>query len=270
MGHTLVMGIINVTPDSFSDGGMWLGTAAAVGHGLDLIAQGAKILDVGGESTRPGAERVSEEEEMTRVMPVIEGLRIPAAATGVALSVDTMRSSVARAAVRAGASIVNDVSGGLADTGMLGAVAELGVDYICQHWRGFGSEMNRAAEYDDVVAEVRAELEARCRAAVDAGIAPERVIADPGLGFAKNAEHDWRILAHLDAFTGLGHRVLIGASRKRFLGSLLNGRPTAERDAATAAVSAWCCVRGIWAVRTHEVRSQVDTITVIEHLRGAS
>ncbi|SPF67993.1 dihydropteroate synthase [Propionibacterium ruminifibrarum] len=266
MSHTSVMGIINVTPDSFSDGGMWPDAHAGVGHGLELIAQGAAILDVGGESTRPGAERVSEAEELARVVPVIEGLRVPATATGVQLSVDTMRASVARAAVQAGATIVNDVSGGLADEAMLDTVANLGVDYVCQHWRGFGQEMDAAAEYDDVVAEVRDELQARCQAAVDAGIAPERIIADPGLGFAKTAGHDWQILAHLEVFTGLGHRVLIGASRKRFLGNLLRGRPATERDAATTAVSGWCCAHGVWAVRTHEVRSQVDAITVIEHL----
>ncbi len=264
----MVMGVINVTPDSFSDGGRWLDTSAAVAHGLELITQGAEVLDVGGESTRPGAERVSEDEELARVLPVIEGLRVPAAATGVGLSVDTMRAAVARAAAHAGATIINDVSGGLADKRMLGTVAGLGVDYVCQHWRGFGREMAAAAEYDDVVAEVRDELGARCRAAVDAGIAPERVIADPGLGFAKTAEHNWQILAHLEAFTRLGHRVLIGASRKRFLGSLLKGRPVVERDAATAAVSAWCCAHGIWAVRTHEVCSQVDAIAVTEHLRS--
>lgn len=270
MGHTVVMGIINVTPDSFSDGGQWSRTSSAVAHGLRLIAQGAKILDVGGESTRPGAERVDEDEELRRVLPVIEGLRVPASATGVTLSVDTMRASVARASVQSGATIINDVSGGLADERMFRTVAELGVDYICQHWRGFGQEMDAAANYGDVVTEVRDELAARCRAAADAGIAPAHIIADPGLGFAKTAEHDWRILAHLEAFTGIGHRVLIGASRKRFLGSLLNGRPVTERDAATAAVSAWCCAHGIWAVRTHEVRAQVDTIAVIEHLREMS
>lgn len=272
MSHTSVMGIVNVTPDSFSDGGFYLAPQAGVAHGLELVSQGAELLDVGGESTRPGAVRVSEAEEMARALPVIEGLagspriRGSGSGHGVGLSIDTMRASVARAAVERGATIVNDVSGGLADPDMLATVAKLDVDYICQHWRGFGTQMNQRADYRDVVTEVRSELAARLRAATDAGIDPGHLIADPGLGFAKTGEHDWRLLRALDQFTSLGHRVLIGASRKRFLGSLLDARPARERDDATAAVSAWCAQHGIWAVRTHEVRSQVDVIAVTEHL----
>lgn len=251
-----------MTPDSFSDGGQWLQPQAAIRHGLDLLDQGAEVLDVGGESTRPGATRPVAEEELRRVMPVITEL----AARGATLSIDTVRAGVAREAVSAGARIVNDVSGGLADPRMLPTVADLGVDYLCQHWRGPSAVMNSLATYTDVVAEVVAELRRRIDACLAVGIAADHLIIDPGLGFAKRPEHDWALLAHVDALTGLGYRVVIGASRKRFLGALPQGRPVDQRDAATAAVSVICAQHGIWAVRTHEVPSQVDAIAVVERL----
>lgn len=266
MSHTMVMGIVNVTPDSFSDGGLYLAPERAVEHALTLVGQGAEMLDIGGESTRPGATRVSEDEELRRVLPVVRALHGRAELRSVPISVDTVRASVARAAVEAGAGIVNDVSGGLADPRMFPVVAELGVDYVCQHWRGFGAEMVTRAHYTDVVVDVHRELAARLDAAVGAGIASERLIADPGLGFAKMGEQDWELLRHLEVFVAMGHRVLIGASRKRFLGTLLHGREVGGRDAATAAVSAWCAQHGVWAVRTHEVASQVDAVAVAERL----
>lgn len=262
MNRTLVMGVVNVTPDSFSDGGLWFSPDDAVAHGLDLIDQGADLLDIGGESTRPGAVRPEMDEELRRVLPVVRAL-----AGQVPLSVDTMRAEVARQVIEAGALIINDVSAGLADPRMHRVVAEAGVDYICQHWRGHGAVMNELATYRDVVGEVVAELEARVRACLDAGIAPERIVIDPGLGFAKTAEHNWALLANLDCFTGLGQRVLVGASRKRFLGHLLAGREPSGRDAATAAVSVLCAQQGVWAVRTHEVRAQRDAVAVVERLR---
>lgn len=259
--RTLVMGVVNVTPDSFSDGGLWLNPNDAIAHGEELIAQGADLLDVGGESTRPGAVRPAAEIELERVLPVVRGL-----AGKVPVSVDTMRAEVARQVIDAGASIINDVSGGLADPGMLGIIAASGVEYVCQHWRGHGAVMNRLARYDDVVSEVIDELRARLQACEESGIDSEKIIVDPGLGFAKTAEQDWSILAHLDAFSVLGHRVLIGASRKRFLGHLLADREPASRDGATAAISVICAQQGIWAVRTHEVRGQRDAIAVVERI----
>ncbi|WP_233558352.1 dihydropteroate synthase [Tessaracoccus sp. OH4464_COT-324] len=248
---TLVMGVVNVTPDSFSDGGLWLECDAAVTHALELVAQGARIVDVGGESTRPGAQRVSAAEEIGRVVPVIARLR-----DQVTLSVDTMRAQTAVAACAAGATLVNDVSGGMADPAMFETVAELGTDYVLQHWRGPSAVMDEMANYDDVAAEVLGETLARRDAAVAAGIAPERIILDPGLGFAKSPEHNWALLADLPRWQATGHRVLIGASRKRFLA------PARDRDAATAAVTAWCAAHGVWAVRTHEVSAQLDAAFV--------
>ena len=254
---TLVMGVINVTPDSFSDGGRWFSADDAIAHGRQLLAEGADLLDVGGESTRPGAVRSSTDEELRRVLPVVRAL-----ADEATVSVDTMRAEVAAACIDAGARIINDVSGGLADPEMLPLLAGCEVDYICQHWRGHGAVMNQHANYRDVVAEVRAELVARLTACQEAGIAASRIIADPGLGFAKGGQQDWDILANLDQFTMLGHRLLIGASRKRFLGAVLGDRPADERDVATAAVSVICAQAGVWAVRTHEVRGQKDAIAV--------
>ncbi len=252
------MGVVNATPDSFSDGGQLQSADAAVAHGLDLVSLGASIVDVGGESTRPGADRVSGDEERRRTLPVVSGL----ARQDVTVSIDTMRAETAAAAVDAGASIVNDVSGGMADPDMLDSVAEMDVDYVVMHWRAQSRTMQAEAVYDDVVKDVMDELLRRRHAAVAAGIHPERIILDPGIGFSKLGEHNWTLLRALGQFTTLGHRLLVGVSRKKFLGDLLDGRPPAERDAATAAVSAWCASHGIWGVRTHEVRSQLDAIAV--------
>ncbi|MEV0927307.1 dihydropteroate synthase [Streptomyces spongiicola] len=265
-----VMGVVNVTPDSFSDGGRWFDTTAAVKHGLDLVAEGADLVDVGGESTRPGASRVDEEEELRRVLPVVRGL----AGEGVTVSVDTMRASVAAQAVAAGATLVNDVSGGLADPQMVPAVAAAEVPFVVMHWRGFSEDMNGRAVYGDVVAEVAAELRARMDAVVTGGIAAERIIVDPGLGFAKQAGHDLSLVAHLSELGALGRPLLVAASRKRFLGRVLAGGaatppPARERDAATAAVSAIAAHEGAWAVRVHEVRATADAVRVARAVEGA-
>jgi len=260
---TQVMAVLNITPDSFSDGGLHLDHAAAIAHGLRLVDDGARIVDVGGESTRPGAQRVPEAEEHDRVLPVIAAL----AAEGVVVSVDTMRASTAVAAVAAGAAIVNDVSGGLADPDLLPAVAESGAQVVLMHWRAHSRTMNDFAHYDDVVTDVLTELLARRDAALAAGVRADRIVLDPGLGFAKTPEHNWELLRHLDRFAAVGHRVLVGASRKRFLGELLGERPPSGRDAATAAVSMWCGLHSIWAVRTHEVRAQLDSLAVAGALR---
>ena len=265
--RTLVMGILNVTPDSFSDGGLHFADQAAIAHGLAMHAQGADIVDVGGESTRPGAERISAAEEGARVPPVVVAL----VEAGIPVSIDTMRASTAQAAVRAGACIVNDVSGGLADDEMYRAVASLGVPYVVMHWRGPSATMGELAVYGDVVDDVVAELKVRIASAVDDGIAPGSIIVDPGLGFAKDADHNWALLQHLADLQALGYPVLIGASRKRFLGSLLaesssghKGEPRAaiDRDAATDAVSALSAAAGAWGVRVHDVANSRDAVTV--------
>ncbi|MFJ2555595.1 MULTISPECIES: dihydropteroate synthase [unclassified Streptomyces] len=265
-----VMGVVNVTPDSFSDGGRWFDTTAAVKRGLDLVGAGADLVDVGGESTRPGATRVDEDEELRRVVPVVRGL----ASEGVTVSVDTMRATVAEQAVAAGAALVNDVSGGLADPAMVPAVAAAEVPFVVMHWRGFSQDMNSRAVYTDVVAEVVAELRARMDAVIAGGIAPERLVIDPGLGFAKQAEHDLELLAHLPELRSLGRPLLVAASRKRFLGHVLAGGessppPARERDAATAAVSAIAAHQGAWAVRVHEVRATADAVRVARAVEGA-
>jgi dihydropteroate synthase len=264
-----VFAIINVTPDSFSDGGLHEETGAAVRHGLSMLNAGADVLDVGGESTRPGAARVSEAVEMARVIPVVEGL----AAAGAIVSVDTTRSTVARAAIEAGARIVNDVSGGLADPELPKLVAETGVPYILMHWRGPSETMQEQAVYRDVVAEVRAELEQRLEAVVAAGVDPAQVVLDPGLGFAKTAEHNWALLAALPALLELGRPVLVGASRKAFLGRLLATdpdlpRPVAEREDATTAVTALVAHAGAWAVRVHDPRPAADAVLVARAVRA--
>lgn len=266
-----VMGVVNVTPDSFSDGGQWYDTETAVKHGLDLMAEGADLIDVGGESTRPGAPRVDEPEELRRVLPVVREL----AAHGAVISVDTMRATVAEQALAAGATLVNDVSGGLADARMVPLVAEARVPFVVMHWRGFSDTMQRRAVYGDVVAEVVAELRQRVDAVVAAGVAPERVVADPGLGFAKNAEHNLALLRALPRLCReLGRPVLVAASRKRFLGRVLAGPgeeppPAPERDAATAAVSTLAARDGAWAVRVHQVRPSADAVRVARALEGA-
>lgn len=259
-----------MTPDSFSDGGRWFDTTAAVKHGLDLVAQGADLIDVGGESTRPGATRVDEDEELKRVIPVVRGL----SSEGVAVSVDTMRASVAERSLAAGASLVNDVSGGLADPAMIPAVAAAGAPFVVMHWRGFLEGGNVKGTYEDVVSEVVAELHARVEAVIEGGIAPERIVVDPGLGFSKEASHDLKLLAHLEELRALGHPLLVAASRKRFLGHVLAGEqgappPARERDAATAAVSAIAAHQGAWAVRVHEVRATADAVRVARAVEGA-
>jgi dihydropteroate synthase len=262
-GRCVVMGILNVTPDSFSDGGRYFDHDAAVAHGLAMHRAGADYVDVGGESTRPGAQRVDLEEEAARVLPVVTDL----AAEGVAVSIDTMRASVAEAAVRAGAVLVNDVSAGQADPDMARCVADLGVPWVLMHGRGPSATMNERAVYQDVVAEVRAELQQRVDAALAAGVDPSRIVVDPGLGFAKHGEHNWALLRNLDRFTELGFPVLIGASRKRFLGELLadaegNHRPTEGRGLATAVISGLAALAGAWGVRVHDVGQSLDAVAV--------
>jgi len=263
LDRTVVMGVLNVTPDSFSDGGRYLAEDAAVAHGLSLYEQGADIVDVGGESTRPGAERISPDEERGRVLPVVTAL----SAAGVPVSIDTMRASVAVAALERGAVLVNDVSGGLADPAMLPLIAERRCTYVAMHWRGPSTVMEQLTQYDDVVRDVRAELGERLQAAVAAGVDPAFVVVDPGLGFAKEAHHNWRLLARLDVLAGLGRPMLVGASRKRFLGLLLADSdgvppPTVDRDAATAAVSALAAAAGVWCVRVHDPAGSLAAVTV--------
>ncbi|MGH3932685.1 MAG: dihydropteroate synthase [Pseudonocardiaceae bacterium] len=265
-GRCVVVGILNVTPDSFSDGGLFLDRDDAVAHGVALHAQGADLVDVGGESTRPGAHRVDVGTEISRVVPVLREL----AAHGVPCSVDTTRAEVAEAALEAGAIIVNDVSGGLADPAMASTMARCRVPWVLTHWRGPSDRMDELTGYHDVVAEVRAELVARVDAAVLAGVDPAALVLDPGLGFAKQATHNWTLLHHLDALSEMGFPLLIGASRKRFLGALLaevdgtDCRPATiqRRDAATAAVSALAAASGVWGVRVHDAAGSRDAIAV--------
>ncbi|HEY3503231.1 MAG TPA: dihydropteroate synthase [Actinocatenispora sp.] len=255
------MGVLNVTPDSFSDGGRYADLDAAVAHGVEMWRDGADLVDVGGESTRPGAERVDPDTEKRRVVPVIREL----AAVGVPMSIDTTRAAVAEAAVAAGAGTVNDVSGGLADPDMARVVADVGCPWILMHWRGHSKRMYELAHYTDVVAEVRDELAERADAAIGAGVAADKVVVDPGLGFAKTAEHNWLLLRHLDVLRGLGYPVLVGASRKSFLGRLLaapdgSPRPVDEREAASLATNLYALAAGAWGVRVHEVRATVDAV----------
>ncbi|WP_410874440.1 dihydropteroate synthase [Nocardia sp. A7] len=268
----VVMGVVNVTADSFSDGGRYLDPELAIAHGVELYEAGADIVDVGGESTRPGADRVDPAAEVARVTPVIRGL----VAAGVPTSVDTMRAEVAAAALEAGVSIVNDVSGGRADPNMVKVVAEAGVPWILMHWRAAADYRHTgpADHYDDVVAEVRAELAAQVDLAVAAGVPPERLILDPGLGFAKNADHNWELLAALPELLADGLPILIGASRKRFLGGLLadesGPRPPDGRETATATLSALAATHGAWGVRVHDVRASLDAIAVADAWQRAA
>lgn len=280
--RTLVMGVLNATPDSFSDGGHHHAEGdpgPAIARGLALVAAGADLVDVGGESTRPGAQRVPAEVEAARVLPVVEAL----AAAGVVVSVDTTRASLARAAVDAGAAVINDVSGGLQDPEMAAAVARTGAVYVASHWRGPSAVMNGLARYDDeggVVAAVLAGLRSRLAALADAGLDPARIVLDPGLGFAKRAGHDLALLGSLDRVIDLGRPVLVGASRKRFLGAVLaddraDGQegtvPAAlERDDATAAVTVLAAAAGAWAVRVHEPRASADAVRVVAAVRAAA
>jgi dihydropteroate synthase len=260
-GPTRVVGILNVTPDSFSDGGRYTDVDVAVEHGLKLAAEGADLVDVGGESTRPSAGRVDRETELARVLPVVSRL----AERGVAVSVDTMRSDVASRCVEAGAVLVNDVSGGLADPHMLRTVASLGCLYVAMHWRGHSATMIERATYDDVVSEVVDELLSRVKAAVVAGIEPDRLVLDPGLGFAKNAEQSWEVLRGVEAVHAIGLPVLWGASRKRLLDPVAPGGPLA-RDDASVAITTWLATHGAWGVRTHTVAPHLAAAAVASKL----
>jgi dihydropteroate synthase len=266
LDRTLVMGVLNVTPDSFSDGGRFNDAQIATNHALQMIKDGADIIDIGGESTRPGSERISVQEELDRVLPVISAL----ADSGIALSIDTMRPEVARAAIAAGACMINDVSGGKSDPEMLEYASSLNSPYILMHWRGPSNIMNTLTDYQDVVADVTAEISQQVDVAVAAGIARERIVIDPGIGFAKTVDQNWPILKHLDVLEGLGLPILMGASRKKFLGELLakDGVPrdSDERESATAAISTLMAARGLWAVRVHDVKSSSDAIAVVDRI----
>ncbi|WP_120313298.1 dihydropteroate synthase [Mycolicibacterium elephantis] len=268
--HVQVMGVVNVTDDSFSDGGLFLDRDRAVEHGLAMAADGAQIIDVGGESTRPGATRIDPKIETSRVLPVIKEL----AAQGLTVSIDTMHAEVARAALENGAKIVNDVSGGRADPNMAPLLADAKVPWVLMHWRSVGAERpHEVPAYRDVVADVRAELLATVDTAVAAGVDPGRLIIDPGLGFAKTGQHNWALLRALPEFVATGFPVLVGASRKRFLGTLLadaagEPRPPAGRETATAVISALAGLHGAWGVRVHDVRASVDALKVLEAWSG--
>ena len=267
----VVIGVLNVTPDSFSDGGRFTSLDDSVAHGCRLADDGADLVDVGGESTRPGADRVEAAEEERRVIPVIEAL----VANGVRVSIDTYRAVVAERALAAGASVVNDVSGGLGDPDMAAVVRAAGCPWILMHWRGHSRRMQDLAHYVDVVDDVRRELAERVEAVNQAGISSDRIVIDPGLGFAKTAEHNWALLAHLDLLVGLGLPVLIGASRKSFLGRVLadpagTPRPVDEREAATVALTAYAAAQGAWGVRVHDVRANVDAARTIAAVREAA
>ena len=261
------MGVLNVTPDSFSDGGLWASTDSAIEHGLLLHAQGADLIDVGGESTRPGATRVDPLEEQSRVIPVITEL----ARRGLRLSIDTLNATTARAAANAGASIINDVSGGLADPDMAAVAADTGLTYVAMHWRAHAQQMDALAEYDNVVTDVIAELGARVDALTAAGVARERIVLDPGLGFSKKTEHSWQLINRLDAFAELGLPFLVGASRKRFLAEVLpNGAPVQDRDLPTAVVSVLAAQAGAWAVRVHDVAGTRAALNVLASARQST
>lgn len=266
--RTLVMGVLNVTHNSFSDGGTYLDPQAALAHGLGMVRRGADLVDVGGESTAPGVEPVDPAEEIRRVRPVVAGL----AEQGVLVSIDTLHAATARAALEAGARIVNDVSAGVHDPEILDVAARAGAVVILQHRRGDAGTMTRLSTYHDLVPDVVAELAARRDAALDAGIAPGRIVLDPGLGFAKEGTQSWELLARLEALADLGHPLLVGTSRKRFLGRVVAdgpdraGDPT-DRDHATAATTALLAARGVWAVRVHDVRPSVDAVAVVQALR---
>lgn len=267
----LVMGVLNVTPDSFSDGGDFIRIEAALDHARVLQIAGADIIDIGGESTRPGAKRVTLAEEQARVLPVIEAI---VAELGAKVSIDTMNAETARLAVAAGASIINDVSGGLADPGMFQVAADTGATIIISHWRGFSDQMDTLATYDDVAAEVAAELKLRVDAALATGIRQSQIVIDPGLGFAKDMQQNWKLVARLDKLEALGYPILVGASRKRFIAGVIEPDEPAEvsnerRDLATAVLTALLLQRKIWGVRVHNVLATTDAIRVVAALRDA-
>jgi dihydropteroate synthase len=264
MSKTLVMGILNVTPNSFADGGKYFSKTDAINHGRRLIAEGADIIDIGGESTRPGAERVTEAEEMERVIPVIEELL----KDGAVVSVDTMRADVAKEAIKLGVSYINDVSGGLADENMASVIAANPfIQYIVMHWRGHSKQMQSKAIYQDVVREVKAELDERVTTLINQGVNPEQIILDPGIGFAKESEHNWELLKNIDRLQMLGYPLLVGVSRKRFLGELLNVNEPEGREFATISLTSELARQKVWGVRTHSVKAHKDAIAVIERLR---
>jgi dihydropteroate synthase len=266
LDRTLVMGVMNVTPDSFSDGGRFIDAKVAIAHGRKMTEDGADIIDIGGESTRPGSERISEQEEIDRVLPVIEAL----ISDGIVVSIDTMRASVAQTAVTAGARIINDVSGGKVDPAMLPYVATLDIPFILMHWRGPSNIMNTLTDYDDVVLDVRNELMAQVSSAEAAGVHRSRIAIDPGIGFAKTVDQNWPILKHLDVLEAEGLPILMGASRKKFLGELLakDGEPRDmdNREAATTAISVLMAQRKTWCVRVHDARSSRDAIEVVQRM----
>jgi len=257
------MGILNVTPDSFADGGKYRTTVDAINRAKAMIEEGVDIIDIGGESTKPGSERITEVEEEERVIPVLQEI-IP---LGTDVSIDTTRSSIAAKAIKLGVKYVNDVSGGLADKEMYPLIARHPkVQYVIMHWRGHSKTMQELATYKDVVKEVKEELEERINSAIEAGVDPEQIIIDPGIGFSKTAEHNWELLKNLDRLSLLGYPILIGASRKRFLGELIGGANPDEREAATLAITAAMAKQGIWAVRTHSVKPHREVIATINSL----
>lgn len=259
-----IMGIVNVTPDSFSDGGRFEHVDTAVEHGMGLALAGAQLIDVGGESTRPGAERLPVEEEQRRVLPVIEAL----VDRGIPVSIDTMNASTALAAAELGVVMINDVSGGLADEGMARVAAETGLHFVAMHWRGHSSTMEQNAVYSNVLRDVRNELKLRVAELIINGVRPDRIILDPGIGFAKTGEQNWQLLANIAALNTIGYPVLIGASRKRFLAKLLDtDAPPSERDTATATVSALAAQAGVWGVRVHNVAATKAALDVWEEMQ---
>jgi len=263
--RTLVMGVLNVTPDSFADGGRYFDFESAVARAKEMIAEGVDIIDVGGESTRPGSDRISFEEERDRVIPIIVALK----ALGVVVSIDTTREEVARLAIASGATIVNDISGGLADSRMGTLIANNpGVQFVVMHWRGESKKMQALASYKDVVLEVREELEKRVTSLIASGVKPEQLILDPGIGFAKSSEHNWELLRNIDRLQLLGYPLLVGVSRKRFLGELVGAALPDDREAATLAITTEMARKGVWAVRTHSVKPHVDAIKVVKELWG--
>jgi len=272
----LVMGVLNVTPDSFSDGGQFSAEDDALNHARLLIAAGSNIIDIGGESTRPGAERISIEEEQRRVLRVIERIAQEPSfiASGAKISIDTMNSQTAKAAVAAGAEIINDVSGGLADENMFAVAAGSGAILVISHWRGFSDRMDTLNEYQDIARDVATELAARVEVAIAAGIKREKIVIDPGLGFAKDMQQNWKLVARLDELEKLGLPILVGASRKRFIAGMLEPDEAGEvsnsrRDLATAVLTALLLQRKLWGIRVHNVLTTTDAIDVVEALRNA-
>jgi dihydropteroate synthase len=265
--RTLVMGILNVTPDSFADGGRHFNFESAINRAKEMIIEGADIIDVGGESTRPGADRVSEEEERDRTIPIITEL-VEIFNNGTVISIDTTRANIAQAAIGAGATLVNDVSGGLADPKMAALIASNpAVQYVVMHWRGHAKDMQSAAQYKNVVSDVKEELENRVIALTKAGVLPEQIILDPGIGFSKGAEHNWELLRNIDRIALLGFPILVGASRKRFLGDLIGAHSADDRESATIALTTYLARSGIWGVRTHSVKPHRDAIAVVEEMK---